>query len=303
MRLRAAVPVIALLCTAPAALLLAPATSAKPKPRPDLVLLNSDLAGSKHFAFAGETASIVVRDLVKNTGRAVAGKSKIELTLSHGPEKFSGITRTVGKLSPGEKSKGTSTADIHIPSNAKLGAYEVHLCVDAREDVKEDDEVNNCDHRGQFYIGQRKWSGSFSGSDDDNATAWSTKDAVFKFERYVAPGEFFYEITAATVNFTTSGLDSNSCNNTGSGIETKPVGQLYLRYQDHDYSAGVGNKPAFSYPIFFNCGGGTLMTQGPKAGEDPLEFVNKPLGFGVDTLTGVYTSRGLHPRDYIWKLH
>lgn len=295
-----------LVLIAGAGLHVVPAESAKLKP--DLSLINSGLIGNRsRYAFAGATANIRVFDIVKNTGKAIAGRSKIELALYHGRHRLEAITRTVGVLDPGEVSKANVTVSIDIPSDAKLGEYEVQVCVDARDQVNELDEFDNCDdHIGQFYIARKEWSGSFSGSYDRRGLPveeWSTTDAHFKFQEYTNPGKFQYEITYATLVFKTSGSDG-ACTWTGSGIETNPVGQLDLRYHEGTYEARVKNAPGFSYPIILEGEEGCSDAHdvhGPYAGADALVFLNKPLPFGVDELGGVFSAPGT-ATHYIWNL-
>src|SRR4029079_6252487 len=93
---------LAVMLIAALTLILVPGAGANKK-KADLVLLDANLTGSKHYAFAGEQAEVRTLDFVKNTGKAAADPSKIELTIYHGKSKFSGITRKVGRLKPGEK--------------------------------------------------------------------------------------------------------------------------------------------------------------------------------------------------------
>lgn len=136
--MRRCLPVI-LLC----AIWLLSAPTAAGASAPDLV----QLAISDPPARVAAGASITVRDVVANRGRATAGRSRSGYYLSLDRRRgrsdlpLSG-RRLVRRLGPGTSSRGSQT--VRVPVTAPLGSFRLIACTDDRNRVRELRAANNC---------------------------------------------------------------------------------------------------------------------------------------------------------------
>lgn len=283
-----------------------PAASAKPKPKPDLVVTHAKVFGA-NYAFAGTTANIDVKDTVENEGPGTAGPSVNELTLSHGEEHLEDLTRKVPKLKKDERSSGRETAQITIPADAKLGEYTAILCADARGDVKEKNELDNCEEAGKFYIAKKEWAGSFSGAFDDGsgpAESWGVTDARFSFGTYQSPGDFIYNVHGTVVYEIAS--TGGSCVYSGSGVDGSPLGFVRLNYAAAQYTGLVRSNQDFSYPVFVDCGDGPVLDQTGPLTAGVLEISaasgGRALPFGTDALSGSQVGVQEPKANFTWSL-
>jgi CARDB len=280
------------------AMTLAPAAIAgqKHKPKPDLELARSKILG-KPYALTGARAEIRVSTVVKNSGRAEAGPTKNSLTLRHsGAPKFKGVTAKVPKLAKGEAKHSSGTAKLNIPSDAAPGGYQALLCADAGDDVAEQNEANNCDDVGSFYVVKKDWKGSYGGSTtpyqlDGVTETWHTSDARFELDTgstVPSEGWFIYKLTQATVSYNDSG-SAQGCTWSGSGVDYGQTAELRLTY-DRDWYVGQGASGAdFTYPVTPMCPppGGTGYDGPAPEGLTPFYTGGtNDLPFGTTTLAG-----------------
>jgi CARDB len=83
-------------------------------------------------------ASLRVRDSVRNTGTAVAPRSRASFYL--GTRRIGG--RTIPSLQPGELSRRSTR--LPIPASIPAGLYRLRACVDPLARIPESNERNNC---------------------------------------------------------------------------------------------------------------------------------------------------------------
>jgi RHS repeat-associated protein len=118
------------------------ATAAAPAARPDLAVTR--VSDPPADALRGQ--AFRVQDRVRNTGGAAAGKSRVRYWLSLDAKRGKGDlvlgTRTVGRLAPGRKAKGS--VQLTVPTRAAYGSYRLIACADATAAVRERREGNNC---------------------------------------------------------------------------------------------------------------------------------------------------------------
>jgi hypothetical protein len=297
---------LAVLCTviAGGAIVLAPAALAKPKPKPDLALARARISSQK-YALTGQRVIIRVVDTTENVGHAAADGTVNRLTLHHhGAESMDDLTRKVPKLGKGKEDTGIGKAQIDVPTDAELGAYQATLCVDAGEDVKEEDEVgNNCDSLGKFYVAKARWRGSFGGTSSPFGAGvtetWRASDARFEPPKYEGDGAFTYKLAQATITYHDSG-SIGGCTFAGSGVDGSPSGNLRLDYSAEMYAGDSRNVPGFSYPVLETCNGSTYVAyNGPASGQIPFVTGAKNLPFGSKKLAGSFTGG---TNTYNWNL-
>lgn len=122
----------------PATLLAVPASAAR---LPDLKVKSVTAAATVEVG-----AKLSVTDTTVNAGRAKAGKTRTRYYLSKDRD-LSGKDRTLGQrgvpaLKPGKKDK--DSVRLEVPATTRTGGWYVLACADARKQVAESKERNNC---------------------------------------------------------------------------------------------------------------------------------------------------------------
>ncbi len=200
------------------------------------------------------------------------------------------------KLEAGKDSAGVGKAEIGIPTGADLGVYQATLCADARNEVGEDKEGNNCEDAGKFYVVRKQWAGSFGGlatpfSLSGITESWNAADARFELDPNAVSndGLFVYKLKQATITYEDSG-SFGGCTYAGSGVEGSPSGILRLQYADEKYMGQANNRSGFSYPVLVTCpGGGTYVGYPGPAVIPPFTAPVQNLPFGTTKLGGTYS--------------
>jgi len=281
--------------TAAVAILLAPATEAKPKPKlPDLTVKASTVDGQPYAVIGEDPSAKTQFDFTvfnkgdKSTGRKTVARVQVVHAV-HGAFKLG--YRQIPELKPGHGDAGRATTPI---LRAPAGAYRVRACADIPDHVRESNENNNCDFfklpGPHYYVINDKYRGTVSGSQDLTSGGgwfehWSMPSAEFGPAFYLGNGTFSYNLTGS-VYYTDSG--GTSCPVTGSGVGST-TGELQIQYEGNRY-VGTGSTSA-SYPIF-KCGNNDDGDTGPKeptvletVGDD-FVFPALPFGNHIDgTLT------------------
>jgi hypothetical protein len=126
-----------------ALVLLAAGPSAEARSRPDLKVTRV----SSPTESVAPGAQLLAKDTVKNVGNRRAGASHTGYYLSRdlsrgaGDVKLTG-KRKVGGLGPGDKDSGQKR--VGVPSSTPARAYHLIACADAKREVSESKEGNNC---------------------------------------------------------------------------------------------------------------------------------------------------------------
>ena len=124
------------------ALVAAPPASAAAKPAPDLTVV-----GLSHRAVAAAGGTLRVTDVVRNTGRRRASRTRVSYRLSLDKRldsrdpRLAG-TRSVKVLRPRKRSRGRVT--LTVPATLAPGVYRLFACADSARRVRERSERNNC---------------------------------------------------------------------------------------------------------------------------------------------------------------
>jgi len=296
-----------------ALLVLVPAAGAKPKPKPKPNLVpHAKLIGTD-YGFAGATVEVRVKETIENEGPGAAGPSVNELTLRHGSGESSlkDLTRNVPKLKKDARSSEVGTAKIAIPGDAKLGDYTAFLCADARNEVKEKNELDNCEEAGKFYIAKKQWTGTFAGGFDDSRTGvaetWGATDATFSFQKYMGSGILLYGVQATVIYEAGNQAGASSCAYSGTGVDGGVIGFLRIDYGKGEYTASVRSEaPPYTYPIFADCGDGPQFDHSGPDTAAVLEISTltggQKLPFGTDALSGSLPSAVEPDAHFTWDL-
>jgi hypothetical protein len=242
---------------------------------------------------------VVTIDRTKNQGSRQARRTHTDFYLVHGDNRWLITDRFVPALGPGESHFERTTSE--HPIDAPLGAYQIEVCVDAKNQVRESDEKNNCailPRPSQFYVVAQTWSGSLSGVktfSGQSMETWRSTNASFAFDLIQGNGLFNY-VFSGTVKWTDSGADDGGCIWSGTGTRTysndDSLGVLTVDYRDGSFSSNdfTDWTPPF-YTIDIACPlGGHSTTDGPGR---PATFWNPspdgtpvPMPFGSSSLPG-----------------
>lgn len=271
----------------------------KQKPKlPDLVVEDPTLMGQP-FGFVDSFPKLTWKDTTRNDGKAPAKASLTQVTLKGVSEDFDGPARNVDKLGVGEKSRKTSTGPV---LDAGIGAYAVQVCADAKEDVKEKNEKNNCrlllngPELVKYYLARKTWSGFLNGSNTIGGGSaqeyWESKDATLTFREFRASGDFVYGFSG-TVTWRESGTDGGGCTWSGEGTRTfthtqTELGELVLNVDTGIYEGSYGIDSLF-FPIHAQCGESSgFDSMGPKTfyflSSGPQALASPP------AITGTYSN-------------
>ena len=196
--------------------------------RPNLDVINAEASVSPRYVFPGVDAGFTFEDVTKNKGTATAGRSVTayllvaEFDARH--REYTVASRSVPRLRPGESDRGGKSKEIGTRT-LPLGAYELQVCADEKEQVRESSE-QNCENTGkEFYVVQQDWQGSISGvgavGSASMAERWHSSGHL-GFDRYLGDGVFRYTFSGV-VQWTDNGVNTIGCHLTGSG--TQPVNE------------------------------------------------------------------------------
>jgi hypothetical protein len=276
------------------------------KQKPDLVPTGARLVGPS-FGLIGERPTSEVEDSTENKGEKRAGPSLTRITLRHGSIRHDVGDRAVPGIRAGGRDGGRSAiTDIDI---LDPGEYKVIVCVDAKKDVDESNEKNNCGRvDADFYVSRESWTGSLSGvfpQSGDVLEGWSSTDAGLVFDQYLGGGTFTYNFQG-TVTWRTGGTDAGGCSWSGGGSHTfapsSENGGLTLDLAAGQYRAGISAPPSFTYDVTVACPSGTGQQKGPVS---PIFFSTaggtKAFPFGTSSITG-NASEPLTGTNYVWNL-
>ena len=306
----AAVLVVALAATAPAAL----AQKHPAAPRPDLTIEDAAIthpAGEQPFVFQNQrNPKISISDRNVNVGRGRAGRSVTKVYLEHGGKRWLLAKRKVGPIAPGAQDFGH---DVLVDTmNFPLGAYTAEICADANHANRESTRKPQCARAGalDFIVAAARWTGSVSGEYDPalgNVEKWTSSNAELAFSSDEAGGIFEYAFLG-TVTWTSSGTDDDGCVWSGSGSQTfttedQPIGSFSVDYKHEEYSGSFALGKQI-YQANVACpGGGDSMAAAPEAPGIIASGLGgpAPLPFGSTSLPGSPT-HGLLGTTFNWNL-
>jgi hypothetical protein len=267
------------------------------KKLPDLVPTHAGIRGND-YAFVGKSFVTTV-DRTKNEGKGdVSRRTHTDFFLVHGDKKYLLTDRFVPALKTRE-SHFASARTAHAV-NLPIGAYTVEVCVDAKNQVHESNEHNNCRTLpvpAHFFVIPETWFGSISGiktGAGDTAERWQSSDAAFDVDIKRGQGIFDY-IFSGTVKWTESGSLGGGCVLSGTGTRSytndDSLGVLTIDYLHENYNAtDFTDHGSQFFTITITCPHGVSTADGPSR---PITFFNPtpdatpiPLPFGSTTLTG-----------------
>ncbi|MDO9455973.1 CARDB domain-containing protein [Nocardioides sp.] len=127
-------------------LTVAPTGAAARPARPDLLVASSTFAPGTVRAGSATSVGYVVR----NAGRARAGRSAVQVDLVVGSRAVRLATSTLSALAPRATRRGAVSA--RVPPATATGTYPVRVCADVRRQVKESSEGNNCRIVGSLRV-------------------------------------------------------------------------------------------------------------------------------------------------------
>jgi hypothetical protein len=303
---------LALACALPLALLVPPAvakdSASKHKGKPDLVV-ESGRVGGKPFVFWGDRDVGPIVDTIENRGSGRAGPSLTRVYLEHGKSRYLLADRAVPGLRPGEHDRGEDSLSpkFHRPPP---GGYEVVICADAKDQVDEPEEQNNCKPvLKHFYVAVRSWRGSLSGTATPVPSwneRWQSSSSSFDYETYTGDGKFLY-LFSGTVTWSDHAVDNEGCTWTGAGEESfqhdQELGGLTIDYLNENFDSGGLLLPTGDhYDVTATCPDG----HNPPTQSGPLEHTfwlpstGAPVGmpFGSKALPG--SPAPVFGTTYVW---
>ncbi len=293
-----------------------PTDRAQPRaPRPDLVPTAGRLTGDPYM-FLGNRYPGSWRGTIKNKGTASAGSTLTVVYLA--PGRLSANVRArdtladdvTGRIDAGKNERVNAGA---LPPEADLkpGAYSVYVCADAKKQVEERNEDNNCRFVGErgkrFYVAFERWTGSLRGAGPmiwggGAREDWSSSNVAFTFRGYTDPGYFGYGY-GGPVTYVASGTTAGGCTVSGGGTVFAGTGSLSLDYEGETYSA-LGFGTGSDYDYLLDCGGTVSPYPGAEnyvfISTDPVPGVPQPLPFGARSVSNGFTDEfGV---NYTWDL-
>jgi hypothetical protein len=280
-------------------------------PKADLVIVNARAGGSE-YAFKGLDSTISTHYATKNKGRRRAESHSSSVTLlvpefaGANPHKYELASHRVPELRPGDSNRGGGSIDFST-NDLPLGAYDIQICADYFNKVREENEHNNCTSTDRnFYVVQEDWEGSISGdgvvAGAPHAEKWHSGDAHLSFDRYLGDGAFRYDFIGV-VQWTDNGTNSGGCTYTGSGTKrinaTNASPGITLNYGRAHYKGTEALDSGF-YTIFVS--GFSYCTKDLK-GPVALDFMQipvKPLHFNQNALQGTDSEPGIEGTTWNW---
>ncbi len=184
------------------------------------------------------------------------------------------LAAALGLLGPRMSHHGDGSSVGQV--NAPLGAFTVEVCVDAKNQVRESNEANNCTTLPtprSFFVAAETWFGAISGTTPSSPggtdhESWISNDASLDFDQYDGGGRFSY-LFNGTVTWIDDGTSSGTdCTVSGGGSKTyhddASIGGLTVDYLHGVYLTGGLTEQVDGrfYKITTSCplgGGGTSM--------------------------------------------
>jgi len=276
------------------------------KKLPDLKPAEAGFDG-KPFAFIGKPLRVSVEDTTANAGKARAGPTLTRVFLKHGGDRRRVDERAVGALRPRERDRGKTHSK--GPNEFPAGAYRVIVCADAKDQVKESNERNNCGRvtsPAWFYSTYEQWEGRINGTAPGLFGVLQTwkpsPNASFGFDGYLGGGLFSWKVDGGGVTYTTEG-SSAGCSYSGSGTFAldRNFGQLLLNYNSDTYTANAAVSVGATYTVVETCPGGPRnWTAYPPL--LALQAIQQKLPFGATVLKGALADPALKDVLYTWNL-
>jgi hypothetical protein len=317
--------VLVLLCAVSVGLM-ANAAPAQAANGPDLFVTNARVHGEERYAFQGQTDDTFFTFRTRNRGDVRANRSVTEVSLRHGATDYPLGQAPTPPLAKDEAAELQHVPDIDDPPlrfNYPLGAYTMRVCADARDQVDEAVETNNCrtiqtpgSEPERFFVVRKVWKGRLSGVAQIHPQSvyetYRSGDAAFPeaaklvFDRQInTDGLFTYDF-AGPVTYKDSGSGSGC---TFSGGDTQrfgpgganPIGTITLDYLRGRYSGQVGVNGSF-YTMHTQCGPFSGFDQGGPAVQPTFLNVGDPknLPFGATRLQDGYSTQ---VSTWVWAFH
>jgi hypothetical protein len=285
--------------------LLVPAAEAAKK-LPDLRPTEAGFNG-KQFAFIGKPLRVSVTDTTYNKGSAKAGPTLTRAFLQHGGDRRRLGEHAVGALRPNRRDVGES--DARGTNEFPAGAYKIVVCADAKDQVKESNERNNCGRvtsPPSFYSVYEQWEGSINGTGPGlfgTQETWRpATDASFGFDGYLGGGLFSWKVDGGAVKYTTAGSGAGcSYNGSGTFALDRRFGQLLLNYDTGTYTASAGPNPGATYTVAENCSG-SIINRTAFARPVALLALQQNLPYGSTALKGAFADPAVKGVNYTWNL-
>lgn len=293
----------------------AQASQSPERPLPDLVPTAGRLTGDPYM-FLGKPYPGSWVGKVRNKGKASAGPTLTVVYIAPGRLQANVRARdaladaATGRLGDGDEER-TNAGALPPEADLKPGGYSVYVCADAKKQVPERNEDNNCrfvGDRGQrFYVAFERWTGSLRGAGPmiwggGAREDWSSSSVALTFRGYTEPGYFGYGYSGPVI-YVASGTTSGGCTVSGGGTVFAGTGSLSIDYQEETYTAlGFGTGNDYSYLL--DCGGTVSPYPGAEnyifLSTDPVPGIPQPLPFGTRTLSNAFTDEfGV---NYTWDL-
>ncbi len=286
-------------------LLASPAVAGARGPGPDLVVSAGKLSGDPFVFYGGaHQPKFAFTAVTANHGSVRAGPTETTVYLTHGGKRWRLADRAVPALAPGGKDRGRAKP-IREP-RLPLGSYAVVLCANARKQVAEGNEANNCRKLPDpFYVISTGWNGSISGTStlgplidsgpipgDHSLEKWQATDLDFFFNEYKGDGVFDYELILGTVDYQDGGIDAAGCRYSGGGTNRAAGGSFTADYSGDTYTGIVGM--AEFYEIQVSCPeSSNLPLEGPAQTESlSTDVVGRQSVRGQSLLFGSFTVAG-----------
>jgi hypothetical protein len=296
---------------------LAPSAMGNAHRKPDLVVTQATKFGPA-YAFHNHEVTLSSKDVTKNLKKprhdATAGRSRTKMFLvplhsgQPNPARVGLGSRAVPKLAPDHSDRGAASEGFDS-SILAFGAYKAKVCADARHQVKERNEDNNCTRAGYFYVVPFGWQGSLDtdgvkgvgvAAGAAKAEKFHSSDGSLQFGRYLGGGIFLYDFYG-TVEWKDSGVNSGGCTVSGQGKKTYGFTPgLRLDYLGGTYHGKVlagGSFYTISITGGFPCGS---TAPGPATKEvlnigDPM-----PLLFDQEQLKGSFSTGEAEGATWRW---
>jgi hypothetical protein len=271
---------------------------------PDLVPKTVRVNG-KPYAFLGKTEATAI-DTTKNVGAVRARRTHTYVVLVHDGRRWLLTDRLVPALGPGESHRGEGSSP--HPVGAPIGAYTLEICGDAKNQVRESNEDNNCApirRPSHFFVAAQTWFGSLSGtkvSAGSQLETWRSTNARLDFDG--AGGGVFEYLFKGSVTWIDSGA-VDKCVQDGKGTKTydhdDSIGSLTVDYLNGTYSGNLNeNVDGPFYEIQDSCGGQLPGPQQPDFWNPFPDGSPVALPFGSRTLPGSPTRFG--DTTWVWDL-
>jgi hypothetical protein len=289
--------------------------------RPDLIVDVGRLSiGEKRWTARGLPKAVVWRHKTKNVGAAPSRRSLTELRF----ETPGGYYMLDSDRVPYLESDGNFVDERRRYqddfTNIDYGSYPATICADAKEDVNERREGNNCKDLGLYYVVPWELTGVVSGvvtihpqPDITNSLEWRG-DVDFDLRQGAPDGNvglFEYRYLSGDMVFTYTTV-AGECTGTGTGRYTPTEAdgvKLNFGQPNGSYSAFTPIDPNFNFPVTITCPDVPpatapfyphLLTSGSWmiTGFTPRRFPDP----GLKRVRGTYTLAPPFPVQFSWNL-